>query len=139
MKFYAVIKNDFLSQGVSLDEASAAAFESSLGEGEVLVSCETMVSPVKHYWDGESVIEKPEFAGMCYFWDDNSKTYEYDTATGFSYLRLERDQKLSASDWTQVPDAPVDQQAWAIYRQALRDLPNNTEDPRNAVWPVAPN
>lgn len=30
---------------------------------------------------------------------------------------------LSQSDWTQVADAPVDKQAWATYRQALRDLP----------------
>lgn len=138
MKFYAVIKDDFLYQGVSLDEASAAALESSLGDGEILVACEVMVNPVKHYWDGEAIIEKPECPGVCYFWDDTTKTYEYDTATGFSYLRLERDQKLSASDWTQAPDAPVDQQAWATYRQALRDLPANTADPREVVWPTKP-
>lgn len=53
-------------------------------------------------------------------------------------LRSRRDQLLSASDWTQVADAPVDQAAWAVYRQALRDLPENTEDPANPVWPVPP-
>ena len=31
--------------------------------------------------------------------------------------RSERDILLSASDWTQVADAPVDQAAWATYRQ----------------------
>ena len=50
-----------------------------------------------------------------------------------------RDGYLQASDWTQVPDAPVDQQAWATYRQELRDLPDNTEDPRNPTWPTKPN
>lgn len=50
-----------------------------------------------------------------------------------------RNQLLAASDWTQAPDAPVDQAAWVVYRQALRDLPSNTTDPRNPVWPVAPN
>ena len=37
-------------------------------------------------------------------------------------VRTERNQKLAESDWTQLPDAPVDQQAWAAYRQLLRDL-----------------
>ena len=45
---------------------------------------------------------------------------------------------LKDSDWTQVPDAPVDAAAWAVYRQQLRDLPANTTDPRNVVWPEPP-
>lgn len=53
-------------------------------------------------------------------------------------LRLIRDALLAQSDWTQVADAPVDQPAWATYRQALRDLPANTADPREAVWPEPP-
>tara|TARA_R110000868_G_scaffold63103_2_gene190254 strand:- start:109 stop:414 length:306 start_codon:yes stop_codon:yes gene_type:complete len=50
-------------------------------------------------------------------------------------LRAQRDAKLAASDWTQVADAPVDKAAWATYRQQLRDLPANTADPANPVWP----
>lgn len=53
-------------------------------------------------------------------------------------LRAGRRPLLAQSDWTQVPDAPVDQSAWASYRQALRDLPNNTTDPFNPDWPVPP-
>lgn len=53
-------------------------------------------------------------------------------------LRLSRRRLLSNSDWTQVPDAPVDSAAWAVYRQQLRDLPANTTDPRNVVWPEPP-
>lgn len=53
-------------------------------------------------------------------------------------LRAERNLKLSTSDWTQVADAPVNQQAWATYRQALRDLPANTTDPANPIWPSKP-
>lgn len=53
-------------------------------------------------------------------------------------LRSTRNAKLSETDWTQVADAPVDQAAWATYRQALRDLPANTVDPFNPVWPVEP-
>lgn len=59
-------------------------------------------------------------------------------AEEWSALRVERDALLSNSDWTQVKDAPVDQSAWASYRQALRDLPANTDDPANPVWPTPP-
>jgi hypothetical protein len=44
----------------------------------------------------------------------------------WDFLRSNRDQLLAASDWTQLPDAPVDKAAWATYRQALRDLPNQS-------------
>ena len=53
-------------------------------------------------------------------------------------LRSGRALLLKSSDWTQVPDAPVDATAWATYRQQLRDLPANTTDPRNVEWPVPP-
>lgn len=53
-------------------------------------------------------------------------------------LRARRDQLLAASDFRMVVDAPWDTEPWAQYRQALRDLPDNTTDPRLAVWPVAP-
>ena len=53
-------------------------------------------------------------------------------------VRSERDQKLVASDWTQVADAPVDQTAWAAYRQELRDIPQQAGFPFDVSWPVAP-
>jgi hypothetical protein len=52
--------------------------------------------------------------------------------------RTQRDRLLAASDWTQVADAPVDQAAWATYRQALRDIPQQSGFPENVVWPVDP-
>ena len=53
-------------------------------------------------------------------------------------LRYWRDTELARTDWTQVADAPVDQIAWATYRQALRDLPSSNKDPRAIELPVAP-
>jgi hypothetical protein len=53
-------------------------------------------------------------------------------------LRLRRDGLLTASDHRMVTDAPWDTEPWAEYRQALRDLPEQTSDPREAVWPDAP-
>lgn len=53
-------------------------------------------------------------------------------------VRSLRDDLLMKSDWTQVADAPVDQAAWATYRQALRDIPDQAGFPENVTWPVAP-
>lgn len=45
---------------------------------------------------------------------------------------------LAASDWTQLADAPVDQQAWAIYRQALRDFMSGLDVDAPIVFPAPP-
>ncbi|NOU53094.1 hypothetical protein HG263_21575 [Pseudoalteromonas sp. JBTF-M23] len=61
--------------------------------------------------------------------------------SSFDELREIRDGELKNSDWTQMPDTPLtteQKQAWADYRQALRDLPNSNDDPTLAVWPTAP-
>lgn len=55
-----------------------------------------------------------------------------------NFLRKKRNELLLASDWTQLADAQVNKDAWASYRQELRDLPQNTTDPFNPVWPVKP-
>jgi len=68
----------------------------------------------------------------------NSQIDEVDNLRRFAFLREERKRLLVESDWTQVNDAPVDRDAWAEYRQALRDLPANTVDPENPVWPTPP-
>jgi len=53
-------------------------------------------------------------------------------------VRATRDAMLSASDWTQVADAPVDKAVWATYRQALRDVTAQTGFPWTITWPVEP-
>lgn len=53
-------------------------------------------------------------------------------------IRQERDAKLIESDWTQVLDSPVDQEAWASYRQLLRDIPQQDGWPLNIIWPEEP-
>jgi hypothetical protein len=53
-------------------------------------------------------------------------------------LRNERNNLLGKTDYKMIPDAPWDTEPWAAYRQALRDLPEQTIDPREAVWPEPP-
>ena len=53
-------------------------------------------------------------------------------------IRAERDDMLRLSDWTQLADAPVDAQAWKVYRQKLRDITTQDQFPDNVIWPVQP-
>jgi hypothetical protein len=53
-------------------------------------------------------------------------------------VRQQRGEKLKDSDWTQVADAPVDQAAWATYRQALRDVTGQQGFPWTITWPTQP-
>ena len=56
-------------------------------------------------------------------------------------IRLQRDKRLLNSDWTQLLDAPssINKEAWAAYRQLLRDLPNQPDLNLNLPnWPMPP-
>lgn len=56
-------------------------------------------------------------------------------------IKIDRNTRLAACDWTQLPDVPntVNKEAWATYRQALRDFTNNPSlNVNSPVWPVPP-
>lgn len=53
-------------------------------------------------------------------------------------IRRKRGRLLSDTDWTQVADAPVDQSAWAAYRQELRDITTQDGFPYSVDWPTEP-
>jgi hypothetical protein len=58
--------------------------------------------------------------------------------TQWPVVRAQRNARLSASDWTQLPDVPLaTKEAWAAYRQALRDV-TLQPDPFAIIWPVSP-
>ena len=59
------------------------------------------------------------------------------TEAQWSAVRADRNARLAACDWTQLPDAPVDHAVWAAYRQALRDVTEQA-DPFAIVWPIKP-
>ena len=55
-----------------------------------------------------------------------------------AYVRSLRNSLLLETDWTQVLDAPVNQTQWATYRQALRDISQQTGFPWAVEWPEKP-
>ena len=64
---------------------------------------------------------------------------EYETVVLPNTVRQQRNSLLAASDWTQANDIPqATKDAWAVYRQALRDVPQQAGFPTNVVWPTKP-
>jgi len=56
-------------------------------------------------------------------------------------FRQERNKRLAGCDWITLKaysTQKVVPKVWRDYMQALRDIPSNTEDPENPIWPVAP-
>ena len=53
-------------------------------------------------------------------------------------VRRERNTRIAKTDWTQLSDVPEETRtAWQTYRQALRDVTNQS-DPSNITWPTEP-
>jgi hypothetical protein len=62
---------------------------------------------------------------------------EVETEFAYGRLRHKRSKLLAETDYLALADATLTDEMRA-YRQALRDLPANTTDPANPVWPTKP-
>ena len=73
----------------------------------------------------------------------DKKIAELEAAEPMRLLRLERNQKLTETDWMALNDVAVSAE-WKTYRQALRDLPATAEPQlengqlTNVTWPEVP-
>ena len=71
-----------------------------------------------------------------------AKLQELIDAQPWKELREERNRRIAQTDYLFTSDYPHAteevKQAWLDYRQSLRDLPANTEDPSDPTWPQEP-
>jgi len=111
-----------------------AADRDPLEEGNWLIprGCVTEKPPVLK--EGQ----KAKWKGGKWTVVDPEPQPEPEVADKAQEVRAERNYLLTKSDWTQVADAPVDKEAWAEYRQKLRDIPQQTGFPTEVDWPVRP-
>ena len=82
------------------------------------------------FWTGDES-DKPTDAEV------QALSTQYDNARPLKELRETRTKLLAESDWMANSDVTMSD-AWRTYRQALRDLPANTTDPANPIWPTEP-
>jgi len=66
-----------------------------------------------------------------------AETVTVEREQNFKILRVKRDQLLAETDYLALADHTLSAEMTA-YRQALRDLPANTTDPANPVFPTKP-
>ena len=76
-------------------------------------------------------------------WDGSNflvRAYNFDELQAqYAKVREQRIQLLQACDWTQIVDYDLgaDRDAWAAYRQALRDMAD-APNPFDLTWPMPP-
>ena len=66
-----------------------------------------------------------------------AETVTVEREQNFKILRVKRYQLLAETDYLALADHTLSAEMTA-YRQALRDLPANTTDPANPVFPTKP-
>jgi len=126
--------NKITGENRAPDEAAAIIMrDSMIEEGYTGAFYTEVPSGNSLFWEVDPATETVSY--------NNEADEESTSVSNWVNLRTERDTKLSKSDWTQYTDSPLISEAkteWSTYRQELRDLPANTDDPANPTWPVAP-
>ena len=86
-------------------------------------------------WKPENPIDKPTEAELRALDAEISLELRWDK------VKNKRNKLLNACDWTQIADSPLTAEKkaeWTTYRQLLRDVPQQSVEPENVVWPTAP-
>ena len=97
-----------------------------------------------HYWDGSSWQDRDPRPNAYSYWSEEESNWVWNHEDIMNEVRHTRTRKLRQSDWTQMSDSPLsedDKMLWAIYRQDLRDVPQNNTNINSVddvVWPTAP-
>jgi len=94
----------------------------------------------KFYVKNNQLIELPPKPDSGYWmFDYNNEKWVVDTMLTKLDVLNRRSELLKDSDWTQLPDVPQPtKDAWASYRQQLRDITTQAGYPVNVVWPTPP-
>lgn len=103
-----------------------------------LVECDAIYGV--HYFSGGEMKAYPERPSQHHEFDHDAEVW-FDARTDddlANEARQRRNSLLAKSDWTQMPDAPADKDAWAAYRQALRDVTGQAGWPHDIEWPAPP-
>ena len=120
LKVLTQSKEPVLKEGQSFIEGNYPDDQFDIVDGEPAANLKDIVTPAP-----------PTLVSL-------SKDEEAHHHTPEEDVRFQRNVLLQESDWTQLPDANVDRQAWATYRQALRSVPQQESFPDNVIWPTPP-
>ena len=107
--------------------------------GHSVIVTDKVVDIASNYTLDGGFIPIPEKPSEFHVWDWSTYTWGQDRALAEKSVRAKRQSLLTASDWTQLPDVPLETKAaWATNRQALRDITEQSGFPFDVIWPLAP-
>jgi hypothetical protein len=140
MKYAQYLPNgQIVKTGVAPQEAVDAMLE--MGQMVIILPDDFAGTDETHYMEEGAVVAMPPNPSPHHVFDYTMKQWidPRTPETEWPIVRDKRNRLLLASDWTQLPDVPIaTKEAWAAYRQALRDV-TLQPDPFAITWPVAPN
>ena len=127
MKMYVYLGDDLRPQRWSTSRQSESDQE-----------LDTDLSMEEIYVKDSQVIALPPMPDYPVVFNPDTEAWVLDDAGCVEDAIRKRNRLLYECDWTQVADAPVDQAAWAAYRQELRDVTSQETFPSEVTWPVPP-
>jgi hypothetical protein len=113
--------------------------QSQLQVGESYL--EGSIDDSAYYIENNLPVEIPAQPSQYSVFDFVTKQWVLDQNMAVVDVSKNRQRLLYATDWTQIPNGPLttaQQQAWASYRQELRDIPEQSGYPLNVIWPTPP-
>lgn len=102
-----------------------------------------VISADADFASAEGLVEIPREFGVKDKYADGVYSKDTDLVEEWAELRATRNALLESTDYLMIADvysslSSEDQAALTVYRQALRDVPQNTTDPRSADLPKRP-
>ena len=119
---YEIVETDELLSYVD-SEGQTLTYEQS---GHIVFDIDSTHYHLK--WDGSKIVK------------DDDALVAYQLAEKWKQVRQDRDRLLNETDWivTKAKETSTNiPAAWKTYRQALRDVPSQS-DPDNITWPTKP-
>lgn len=114
----------------------------SFDQADIVLTIQSFFPSVKRHWEYQDAV------------DESAPTLEAGSTGSLTYSEPEpvtqtqeekalearglRDAMLRETDWMVLSDSGTPSQAWLDYRQALRDVPSQSDFPDNITWPTKP-
>jgi hypothetical protein len=113
--------------------------EQQLSDGELYI--DGWFNDSEYYIEDNQAIQMPPKPDQYSVFNYTTKQWVENERMAIINVSDKRQKLLYSTDWTQIPNGPLTQQqqeAWAVYRQQLRDIPEQSGYPFNVVWPTPP-
>lgn len=91
------------------------------------------------YIENKQIVNMPPKPHGAVYFNYETKQWVRDSEAQGYAIKTKRNILLVESDWTQLPDVPINTKTqWATYRQALRDITTQEGYPFDVIWPTKP-